>query len=109
MKKPGKGEVVIPMERITQAILLLRGHKVILDEDLAALYEVETKALNLAVKRNLERFPEGFMFQLTAEDFADLRFQSGTSSLRSQIDTSRWGERASTGSGLYILLHNAFI
>lgn len=60
---------------------------------LAALYEVETKALNRAVKRNLDRFPEDFMFQLTAEEFASLRFQSGTSSLRSQIDTSRWGGR----------------
>jgi hypothetical protein len=81
------------MERITQAILLLRGHKVILDEELAALYEVETKELNRAVKRNLGRFPEDFMFQLAAEEFDNLRFQSGTSSLRSQIGTSRWGGR----------------
>jgi hypothetical protein len=50
-----------------------------LDDDLADLYEVETKALNRAVKRNRDRFPEDFMFQLTAEEFADLRFQSGTS------------------------------
>lgn len=64
-----------------------------LDEDLAALYEVETKALNRAVKRNLERFPEDFMFQLSTDEFANLRFQSGTSSLRSQIDTLRWGGR----------------
>jgi hypothetical protein len=64
-----------------------------LDEDLAALYEVETKALNRAVKRNLDRFPEDFMFQLSADEFANLRFQSGTSSLRSQIDTLRWGGR----------------
>lgn len=59
-----------------------------LDEDLAALYEVETKALNRAVKRNLERFPADFMFQLSTEEFAALRFQSGTSNLRSQIVTS---------------------
>jgi len=83
----------IPIEHITQAILLLRGHKVMLDEDLAALYGVETKALNRAIKRNLERFPEDFMFQLTAEEFDNLRYQSGTSNLRSQIGTSRWGGR----------------
>ena len=64
-----------------------------LDEDLATLYEVETKALNRAVKRNIERFPEDFMYQLSAEEFADLRFQSDTSSLKSQNDTSRWGGR----------------
>jgi hypothetical protein len=81
------------MERITQTILLLRGHKVILDDDLAALYEVETKALNRAVKRNSDRFPDDFMFQLTAEEFDNLRYQSGTSSLRSQFVTSRWGGR----------------
>jgi len=81
------------MERITQTILLLRGHKVILDDDLAALYEVETKTLNRAVKRNRDRFPDDFMFQLTTEEFDNLRYQFGTSSLRSQIVTSRWGGR----------------
>ena len=64
-----------------------------LDDDLAVLYEVETKALNRAVKRNSTRFPEDFMFQLSADEFANLRCQSGTSSLKSQIDTSRWGGR----------------
>jgi hypothetical protein len=92
VRKSGRS-LVVPKERITQAILILRGHKVILDEDLAALYAVETKALNRAVKRNLDRFPEDFMFQLTAEEFANLRLHSGTSSLRSQIDTSKWGGR----------------
>lgn len=72
---------------------MLRGHKVILDEELAALYEVETKELNRAVKRNLERFPEDFMFRLTAEEYANLRDQTGASSLKSQIGTSRWGGR----------------
>jgi hypothetical protein len=81
------------MERVTQTILLLRGHKVILDDDPAALYEVETKALNRAVKRNSNRFPDDFLFQLSAEEFDNLRYQSGTSSLRSQIGTSRWGGR----------------
>ena len=92
-EKPGRSDIVVSSDRITRAIMLIRGQKVMLDEDLADLYEVETKALNRAVKRNLDRFPEDFMFQLTAKEFADLRFQSGTSSLRSQIGTSRWGGR----------------
>ena len=58
-----------------------------LDEDLAALYAVEVKILNQAVKRNIDRFPEDFMFQLTAEEFANLRYQSGASTLRSQTVT----------------------
>ena len=89
VKKSGKTAVVVPMERITQTILLRRGHKVILDDDLAALYEVETKTLNRAVKRNRDRFPDDFMFQLTTEEFDNLRYQFGTSSLKSQIGTSR--------------------
>lgn len=93
VKKSGRSGVIVPMEHVTQAILLIRGHKVILDEDLAALYEVETKALNRAVKRNLDRFPDDFMFQLTTDEFDNLRYQSGTSSLRSQIGTSSWGGR----------------
>lgn len=71
---------LIPTERIEQRILLIRGEKVILDADLAALYSVETKILNQAVKRNLARFPDDFMFQLTAEEFSNLRSQSVTSS-----------------------------
>ena len=65
----------IPVERITRAILLIRGQKVILDEALAALYEVEIKVLNQAVRRNLDRFPPDFMFQLTREEGAFLRSQ----------------------------------
>ena len=58
----------IPVERVEQAIYLIRGHKVMLDRDLAALYEVETKALNQAVKRNADRFPSDFVFQLSDEE-----------------------------------------
>jgi hypothetical protein len=65
----------MPAERIESRILLIRGQKVILDADLAALYEVEAKALNQAVKRNTKRFPEDFMFQLTAEEAGVLRSQ----------------------------------
>ena len=70
---------LLPLETITHRILLLREHKVLLDADLAALYGVETKVLLQAVKRNLERFPEDFMFQLTEEEWAVLRSQSVTS------------------------------
>ncbi|MFH1951489.1 MAG: ORF6N domain-containing protein [Pseudomonadota bacterium] len=69
----------ISIELIEQAILLIRGQKVLLDADLAQLYGVETKILNKAVKRNLDRFPEDFMFQLTTEEAENLRFQTGTS------------------------------
>ena len=68
-------------EDITRAILVLRGHRVILDAELAALYSVPTKALNQAVKRNAERFPDDFMFRLTrAETEALNRSQSVTGS-----------------------------
>jgi hypothetical protein len=72
---------LIPIERIERAILLIRGQKVILDRDLAELYSVETKVLNRAVKRNLERFPEDFIFQLTYQEVRALRCQIGTSKL----------------------------
>jgi hypothetical protein len=73
-------EGVIPAERIEKAILLIRGHKVMLAHDLAALYGVETFNLNKAVKRNLGRFPPDFMFQLTVQEFNNLKFQIGRSS-----------------------------
>lgn len=67
--------VLIPIDAIQNRILLIRGQRVMMDYDLADLYEVEAKALNQAVKRNLDRFPEDFMFQLTAEESARLRSQ----------------------------------
>ena len=73
--------MLVPSERIAHSILLLRGQKVLLDADLAELYGVPTKALVQAVKRNLERFPDDFMFQLTNQEFNVLRSQSVTSSL----------------------------
>jgi hypothetical protein len=69
---------VIPVEQITRAILLIRGQKIMLDTDLAQLYEVEIKALNRAVKRNIARFPGDFMFQLTMEEAERIRRQIGT-------------------------------
>ncbi len=71
---------IIPQDIIEQKIFLIRGQKVMLDRDLAALYEVETKILNKAVRRNIERFPSDFMFQLTRNEFDNLKFQFGTSS-----------------------------
>ena len=67
------------MARIQDLIYEIRGYKVMLDSDLAMLYEVETKVLNQAVKRNIERFPEDFMFQLVKEEFQILRSQFVTS------------------------------
>ena len=59
--------------QIQNLIYVIRGQRVMLDRDLARLYEVETRALNQAVKRNIERFPDNFMFQLTKEEFEELR------------------------------------
>jgi hypothetical protein len=73
--KPAAPRSMIPLERITRTILLIRGQKVMLDGALAALYEVEVKALNQAVRRNADRFPPDFMFQLTTEEAAFLRSQ----------------------------------
>ena len=66
--KTPKSRSLIPIERIEQSILLIRGQKVMLDRDLALLYGVETRVLNQAVRRNIERFPEDFMFRLTREE-----------------------------------------
>ncbi|CAD0000863.1 ORF6N domain-containing protein [Flavobacterium salmonis] len=71
---------ISPME-IRSLIYTIRGKQVMLDSDLASLYQVETKNLNKAVKRNIERFPVSFCFQLTEEEVENLRFQIGTSSL----------------------------
>jgi hypothetical protein len=74
------GKEVFLTERIARAILVIRGEKVLLDSDLAALYGVTTGNLNKAVKRNAERFPTDFIFQLDSEEVANLKFQFGISS-----------------------------
>jgi hypothetical protein len=86
---------LISLEQIERRILLIRSQKVMLDADLAELYRVETRILIRNVKRNIERFPQHFMFQLTSEEFDDLKFQLGSSNLRSQIgiSSSGWGGR----------------
>ena len=70
---------VVPVEHITHSILVLRGHRVLLDTELAVLYGVSTKRFNEQVRRNRERFPADFMFQLTDEEHAALRSQIATS------------------------------
>jgi len=80
---------------IQNRIYEIRGERVMLDRDLADLYEIETKSLNLAVRRNIKRFPPDFMFQLTKEEYDSLRFQIETletnNPLRSQIATLKTG------------------
>ena len=78
-------------EKIQHNIFVIRGQKVILDKDLADLYQVPVKRLNEQVKRNLKRFPKDFMFQLTAAEWEALRSQSVTLNLKSQFATSSWG------------------
>jgi hypothetical protein len=74
-------QIPVPLEIIERRILLVRGQKVMLDVDLAELYQVPTKVFNQAVKRNPGRFPEDFMFQLTKEEFEYLRSQFVTSNV----------------------------
>jgi hypothetical protein len=81
-----RSAALVPVEHITRSILVLRGQKVLLDTELAALYGVTTKRLNQQVRRNRERFPADFLFELTAEEFADLKIHFATSS---------WGGRRS--------------
>ena len=84
-----------PLENIENLIHVIRGKQVMLDRDLARLYSVEARALNQAVQRNVERFPEDFMFQLTKEEFENLKSQIVISSeneiLKSQNVISSWG------------------
>ena len=77
-----------PLENIENLILNIRGKQVMLDRDLARLYGVETKRLNEAVKRNIERFPEDFMFQLNKEEFENWKSQIVTSNWMTQNATS---------------------
>jgi phage regulator Rha-like protein len=74
-----KNRSLVPVERIERRILFVRGHRVMLDTDLAKLYGVKTWRLNQQVKRNQERFPEDFVFQLTKDEASALRLQTATS------------------------------
>jgi hypothetical protein len=81
---PKDEQMPMPVENIARSILILRGQRVLLDSDLAALYGVETRRLNEQVRRNQERFPADFIFELTNAEFANLK---------SQFATSSWGGR----------------
>ena len=100
-------ESLIPTGRIQALILMIRGHRVLLDSDLAVLYDVETKALNQAVRRNRDRFPSDFMFQLTASEVADLnRSQIVTGSQKHRDPRFRpyaYSERQSSNEGDLVL------
>src|SRR6266498_4232084 len=80
--KPSDQSSLAKVEAIANRIFLIRGERIMLSTDLAELYGVESRVLNQAVKRNLERFPQDFMFQLSDEEFKNLK---------SQIVTSSWG------------------
>ena len=91
----------VAVERIARSILIVRGHRVLLDVDLAELYGVENRALIQAVKRNLERFPDDFMLQLTPEEWANLRSQIVISS--SEHGGRRYAPYAFTEQGVAML------
>jgi len=80
----GRRQSLVPIEHITHAIFVLRGHRVLLDSELAALYGVTTRRLNEQVGRNRRRFPDDFLFELTVEEFGHLK---------SHFATSSWGGR----------------
>ncbi len=96
---PKGTDSIVPLERIQKCIYLIRGRKVLLDRDLAQLYGIETKVLNRAVSRNIDRFPEDFMFQIDRDEFENLRCHFGTSSWGGR----RYRPRAFTEQGVAML------
>lgn len=97
-----KNEITIPDEIITNKIYLIREQKVMLDRDLAELYKVETKQLKRQVRRNIERFPEDFMFQLNNEEFQNWRSQFGTSNISDKMGL-RYAPMVFTEQGVAML------
>lgn len=95
-------EIGVPEEIITQKIYVIRGQKVMLDRDLAELYSVETKQLKRQVRRNLKRFPEDFMFELTKEEFQNWRSQFGTSNTSDKMGL-RYAPMVFTEQGVAML------
>jgi hypothetical protein len=74
-KAKANRSLMIPDELVTNKIYLIRGKKIMIDRDLAELYQVETRVLNQAIRRNIDRFPEDFMFQLTDKEFENWKSQ----------------------------------
>lgn len=97
-----KNEIAISDEIIFNKIYLIREQKVMLDRDLAELYKVETKQVKRQVRRNIERFPEDFMFQLNNEEFRNWRSQFGTSNLSDKMGL-RYAPMAFTEQGVAML------
>lgn len=91
--------LVIPDEVVISKIFIIRNQKIMLDSDLAELYQVETKQLKRQVKRNIERFPNDFMFELTKNEFSNLRSQNGTS----KWGKTRYNPLAFTEQGIAML------
>jgi len=101
MSKKEIKEASVPIEKITGKIYLIRGQKVMLDRDLAELYQVETKQLKRAVRRNIDRFPADFMFELTKAELENWRCQFGTS--KSEKKGLRYKPLAFTEQGMAML------
>jgi hypothetical protein len=95
-----KNEQFIPDDLIVNQIYYIRGKKVMLDSDLASLYEIETKQLKRQVRRNLDRFPEDFMFELTSEEYSHSRSQIGT---LKQGENIKYAPMAFTEQGVSML------
>ncbi len=93
----------VPIEIITNKIYFIRNIKVMLDRDLAGLYGVETKALKQAVKRNIVRFPEDFMFELTKHEFDHLRSQIVTSSGGGKLEIINYKIQSGHTSFFYVI------
>lgn len=119
-------EIILPEETVINKIYVIRGLKVMLDKDLAELYGVTTGNLNKAVRRNIKRFPVDFMFQLTHEEFADLKLQMETSgrggtrkmskafteqgvAMLSGMDAAKWFSHKGPGSMVWSIQHYPLI
>ena len=102
MKNNLKNQIV-SSEEVLNRIYVIRGKRVMLDRDLAALYGVETKVLNQAVTRNVERFPSDFMFRISKQDFIDLRSQTVTANHVTISSKSRTLPRVFTEQGVAML------
>ncbi len=98
-----KKQAAVRMDDVAQSIVILRGQRVLLDSHLAALYQVETRLLVQAVKRNIERFPDDFMFQLTAEETGGLKSQSVISNEKPGRGGRRYAPYAFTEQGVAML------
>ncbi|MDD3436032.1 MAG: ORF6N domain-containing protein [Candidatus Gastranaerophilales bacterium] len=100
---------LVPIEIIENKIFVIRGQKVMLDSDLAQLYDVETKRLNEAVRRNLGRFPERFMFQLTDGEWERLKYQIGTSSYGNKNNSNLRSQFATANKNISKMRYNPYV